>query len=452
MSIDGNIRSSTAPAYMEMKSDASYTLNMVHKKRIAIITSLIVVLLGVFWLGSRYPAIDEKAAMAGEVVLGDVLSFEAEFKSETGDPLWLKISRSTLNWVLTNRQGMTFGVLLATLILTLLQTIPRKHTPRRTFRDTLKGVLIGAPLGVCVNCAAPIAYGMHKEGVRNETSLAAMFASPTLNIIVLAMMFSILPLYLAVTKLVATLFFLLVLLPLLLRFFVGESTRGDDLAAIADLPENGLRAEGWKPALVGLFRDLSGNFLFIVVRTVPLMFLAGFLGAAMAHLLPLDSFASWSLTLGAMGAVALLGTFAPVPIAFDVVLVQALLVAGLPPHFAAVLLITLGMFSIYPLMLVAKMMTVRFSLVLFVSVAVLGVATGYFTGFYGDYRAARDQAIFEAHFAGRNLDTEFDHPRLGNETPLPSTISKSLSPTSPLTPAGRVISSDRTRERSSRSS
>jgi len=198
---------------------------------------------------------------------------------------------------------------------------------------------------------------MHKEGVRKETSLAVMFASPTLNIIVLAMMFSILPLYLALTKLVVTFIFLLVLLPLLLRYFFRVSAPGDDFAAVVDLPAEGIGPEGWMDALPGLSRDLFGNFLFIVVRTVPLMFLAGLLGAAMAHLLPLDSFASWPLTFGTMGAVALLGTFAPVPIALDVVLVQALLVAGLPPQFAAILLIPLGMFSIYPLMLVAKMMT-----------------------------------------------------------------------------------------------
>lgn len=144
-------------------------------------------------MGPRYPAIDEKPAMAGETVMGDVLSFEAAFESDTNDPLWLKIGHSTVNWMLTNRQGMTFGV------------------------------LIGAPPGVCVNCAAPIAYGMRNEGVRNETSLAVTFASPTLNIIVLAMMFSVLPLYLAVTKLMVTFLFLLLVLPLLLRWFFREA-------------------------------------------------------------------------------------------------------------------------------------------------------------------------------------------------------------------------------------
>ncbi len=70
---------------------------MRYKKRIVIIGALIAILLVHFWLGSRYPAIDEKAAMAGQTLMGDVLSFEAAFKSEAGDPLWLKIIHSTLN-------------------------------------------------------------------------------------------------------------------------------------------------------------------------------------------------------------------------------------------------------------------------------------------------------------------------------------------------------------------
>jgi hypothetical protein len=273
---------------------------MRYRKRIVIIGILIAILLGAFWMGSRYPAIDEKAAMAGETVMGDVLSFEAALESEADDPLWLKIGHSTVNWVLTNRQGMTFGVLLATLILTLLQSVPRKETPRRTVRDIMKGVLIGAPPGVCVNCAAPIAYGMRNEGVRNETSLAVMFASPTLDIIVLAMMFSVLPLYLAVTKLVATFIFLLLILPLLLRWFFREAADGT------------------------------------------------------------------------------------------------------------------------------------------AAVTVLGVATGYFTGVYGDYRAARDQALFAAHFADRSHAAEADYVRVGDAAPVESGLPKKGRDGRPSTSSRRV--------------
>ena len=64
---------------------------------------------------------------------------------------------------------------------------------RSGFVNTLIGVAVGAPLGVCVNCSAPVAKGMHDGGARLETTLATMFSSPTLNIIVLTMLFSIFP-------------------------------------------------------------------------------------------------------------------------------------------------------------------------------------------------------------------------------------------------------------------
>ena len=60
---------------------------MQYRKRIAVLVFLIAVLLAWFWLGSRYPSLDEKAAMAGEVVMGDVLSFEAHFPVEPDAPL-----------------------------------------------------------------------------------------------------------------------------------------------------------------------------------------------------------------------------------------------------------------------------------------------------------------------------------------------------------------------------
>ena len=380
---------------------------MLYRKRIAVLFVLIALLLAVFWLGSRFPAIDEKAAMAGEVVLEDVLSFEATFETSAGGPLWKRVSFSTLNWMISNRQGMTFGVLLASLILTLLQFWPVMKQSGRAMWGILKGVLIGAPLGVCVNCAAPIAYGMRKQGVQHETSLATMFAAPSLNIVVVTMMFSLLPFYMAVTKLAVTFIFLLILLPLLLRLGHREETNRETVTGIADegqvIIESRLPATGekWLTAVCGLGNSLLRNLLFIVVRTVPLMFLAGFLGAFMANVLPMESFASWQVGIGAMVLVALLGTFAPVPIAFDIVVVQALLVIGLPPPFAMVLLITLGLFSIYPFMLVVKMLSLRFSAILFFTVTLLGVSAGYFAVYFDDFQRTRNQQIFKQHFAGR---------------------------------------------------
>ncbi len=386
---------------------------MSYKKRLAILVCLIAGLLAYFWLASRYPSIDQKAAMAGEVVMGDVLSFEASFPVTAADPLWHKILYSTLNWIMTNRQGMTFGVLLASLVLTLLQYRRTRTRSRNVFKDVLKGVLIGTPLGVCVNCAAPIAFGMRSRGMSPGTSLATMFASPSLNIIVLTMTFSLLPLYMAVTKVAATLLFLLILLPVLIRRYashdlpVAESPPMDrtSLASTAG-------AETWAQAVTGLARDFWKNFLFIVVRTVPLMLLAGLLGAAMANLVPLESISGWHVTVLAMLLVALLGTFAPVPIAFDVIVVQALLAAGLPGPFAMVLLLTLGLYSIYPMMLVSRFQSFRFAMQLFFGVATLGFACGYVVGFYEDYSAIRDARIFQQRIANKTYSKTSAAPPL----------------------------------------
>ena len=110
----------------------------------------------------------------------------------------------------TNQQGMVFGILLGAALFSLLKAF-RRRAFDSSFGNTLLGVAMGMPLGVCVNCAAPVAKGIHAGGGRLETTLAAMVSSPTLNVVVLTMTFSILPIYLALTKLAFTLVFILVI-------------------------------------------------------------------------------------------------------------------------------------------------------------------------------------------------------------------------------------------------
>ena len=83
---------------------------------------------------------------------------------------------STVNWIDTNKQGMTFGLLLAACVMTLLSLIKRRSF-ENVFANSALGALIGAPLGVCVNCVVPIARGMHSAGTRLETTLATMLAA-----------------------------------------------------------------------------------------------------------------------------------------------------------------------------------------------------------------------------------------------------------------------------------
>ena len=79
------------------------------------------------------------------------------------------------------------------------------------------------------------------------------------------------------------------------------------------------------PAFKGFVSDYLQDFWYIVRLTVPLMFLAGFLGALAATFIPPELIADLKFSIPVALAAAVVGTFMPVPIAFDVVVTGALL-------------------------------------------------------------------------------------------------------------------------------
>ena len=83
-----------------------------------------------------------------------------------------------------------------------------------------------------------------------------------------------------------------------------------------------------------------------------------------------------TLTLWGMLAVAAIGVFLPCPIAFDIIVASALLTIGVPVAYVMALLITLGTYSIYPMMIMWKSVSPKVALTLLVAVALLGVSTG----------------------------------------------------------------------------
>ena len=66
-------------------------------------------------------------------------------------------------------------------------------------------------MAVCTNCVAPIARGLYAAGMSRESVLAAIFASPALNVVVLAMTFALFPEKVALLKLATVLFLILCL-------------------------------------------------------------------------------------------------------------------------------------------------------------------------------------------------------------------------------------------------
>jgi uncharacterized membrane protein YraQ (UPF0718 family) len=352
--------------------------------RIALAGLVVLALAFYFWSQSRYPQLDDKAMMSGTIQLEDPLSFEAAVQFEPTAPLWQKIAYTTLNWIKTNRRGMTFGVLFGAAFLTLMRYLPRRSF-RGSFANSALGLALGAPLGVCVNCAAPIAKGMFNSGARVETALSAMVASPTLNIVVVAMAFSILPFYVALTKLVLSLAVILLGVPFVVRMLpLAQRQMAFDVLPEAScaIPVSTARMEGPVSALVGFFADFAKDFWFIVRMTVPLMLLAGFLGAVGANLLPLEMLKDMPINPITLVAIAAIGVFLPVPMAFDVVIAATLLNAGLPISVVMDLVFTLGIFSVYSFMIVASSMSWRAAFLISGLIVALAVIAGLGTDFY----------------------------------------------------------------------
>ena len=350
---------------------------LIHNKRILFVIAVIVVAAVTFWSGSRYPSLDEKSIMGGSAVLEDPLSFEAAIQIQPNDGLVERIAYTTINWLETNLEGMAFGLVIGACLLTLIGMIPaRGH--RNGFVNTLIGVAVGSPLGVCVNCSSPVAKGMHDGGARLETTLATMFSSPTLNVIVLSMLFAIFPLYLTVIKLVETLVFILVLVPLLSRWvFPQERLQTyDDTACVIQPTPAAPIDESLFMAVRGAAMLLGRNLGYIVIRTVPLMLLAGVLGAVVVHLMPLPTLINYEPGILSVAVVALVGIFLPVPVAFDLILVAVLISAGAPMIYSMTLLFTLGIFSVYPFFIIWNTISRRVAVVLTIVLLVIGVAGG----------------------------------------------------------------------------
>ncbi|PTW55733.1 uncharacterized membrane protein YraQ (UPF0718 family) [Breoghania corrubedonensis] len=361
-------------------------------KRFVLALLLVAVLAVQFWTQSRYPALNEKAMMSGAIQLEDPLGFEAKFPLSPDDTTVERIAKSTGNWIKTNQRGMTFGILFAAAFLTLFGYI-RKHSFKGSFANSALGLVMGAPLGVCVNCAAPIARGLYSGGARAESTLSAMIASPTLNIVVLTMLFSLFPFYMAVTKIALSLVMILIAVPVICRFLPKEQLQasiGKRAAAVTPDPHTSATdQENVVWAILYFIKDYALNLWFIVKTTVPLMLLAGFLGALVASLLPASLLENAGFGFFGLVGAALIGTFLPVPIGLDVVASGALMQAGLAPGYVMALLFTLGIFSVYSFFIVATAISLRSALLLGGTIFIVGILAGFGASQYHAWQTER---------------------------------------------------------------
>jgi uncharacterized membrane protein YraQ (UPF0718 family) len=335
-----------------------------------------------FWLTSRYPALDAKAGMgmSGRVEL-DALGFDHVFVAGADAALWLRTLATFGNWCATNKVGMSFGVVFAAAFLTFLGTVTLGQ-PKSRMLATLKGVFIGAPLGVCANCAAPVGQGLIKAGERTETVVATVVASPTLNVVVLTMVFGLFPFHIAMAKLAFTFVLLLLVIPAL------TAAAGSSAAPATVVNLLGSKAEPWPTALQGVATAFARNLWYIARTTLPWMAAAGLLGALVVEAMPFELFVAQEAGVLPLLITAAVGTFLPVPITFDVIVAYTLMQAGLDPALAAVLLMTLGAYSIYPAAILWRGASPMVATGLFAAVTLLGAGSGLVVGELGEQHEA----------------------------------------------------------------
>lgn len=134
------------------------------RKEILITLIVLVAVATFFWTGSRYPDLDQKALMGGEIQL-EAIGFDVIVEVPADDSVGHEMLANTLNWMYTNWKGMAFGLLFGAIVLSLLPLLPRLRM-QSPVANSITGMFIGAPLGVCVNCATPIAQGVFASGAR----------------------------------------------------------------------------------------------------------------------------------------------------------------------------------------------------------------------------------------------------------------------------------------------
>ena len=270
---------------------------------------LMVLIATIFWVDSRYPALMKRYSAGTHVTAKGALTFSSVYQVDRSMPLATRVWRTTINWLDANRVGMTFSFLFGPAALTFLVTLPRRRTKSR-WLNTVYGAVAGVPLGVCSNCIAPIARGLVASGMSTESVLATMFASPALNVVVLAMTFALFPASVAVLKLATVFFLIFVFAP---AAAARQKTEAATLACLIEIPVQ----ESWTEALVGTAQTFARSFWYVARFALPLMLLAAILGAFVVQLIPPQALVA-QVTISGIILVALVAAFLPVPMAFDV--------------------------------------------------------------------------------------------------------------------------------------
>ena len=166
--------------------------------------------------------------------------------------------------------------------------------------------------------------------------------------------------------------------------------------------------DSWLHTSLWYPKAYANNLWFIIRVIIPLMMLAGLLGALLVSVLPWETITAnieyvkrWKKLLF-IRLTAMFGLFLPVPIASGVAISAALYAAGLPASCVMVLLFTLGIFSVYSFSIIGNAISWRVSATIAVVLVGMGAADGFTASYVGKYVQARNLKLFYEAFSEDN--------------------------------------------------
>jgi uncharacterized membrane protein YraQ (UPF0718 family) len=332
-----------------------------------------------FWFGSRYPQLFHKAEDMGHHELVSYIYNAELIKTSIHAGFLEHWWASFANWIWSMRIGMSFGLALGALLHTVFEFYPPK-LGGNIYMNTLKGILMGAPAAVCVNCAVPVACGITRGKANVEAALGFMFSSPTLNFIVISMVFAGLPWYYGAIQYSLIALVLLVLVPLIVYVNNRKSTQEESLpvSAACSIPLYKECEETLWQSVKHVVPEYGKNLWKLIKTAVPFMLAAAVLSSLAMELLPLKSIFAEVNPLVLTGT-AFVTVLLPIPIALDVMTAQQLHVQHVPPPYVMLFLFTLGTYSFLPMSYLWTEVSKRLATTLYVMFVVLGIAAAYLT-------------------------------------------------------------------------
>ncbi|MDP2205765.1 MAG: permease [Alphaproteobacteria bacterium] len=337
------------------------------------ITALVLMLAGgvaillTFWLGSRYPGLLQKAQGLSTYESPSFIYTSVLMKIADNAGFWEKTLATFVNWCWSMRIGMTFGLTFGALLHTYLRYFPLR-TSNSIYLNTLKGIILGAPAGVCVNCAVPVACGITRGRSKVELALGFMLGSPSLNVIVVAMILSAFPWQFAAVHFSLIAVVLLIILPLLVKYIHGTAPAPS--AAIYDL------ALPDRPTAQEVLKTYGLNLWKLFRTAVPMMLVAAIFSALAVQFIPFDRiFADAGFFTIAL--VSFITTLLPAPIAMEVMVAHHLYSTKVAAPFVMVFLSTLGSYSILPMIYLWREVSRKIAVALYLAFATLGIVAAY---------------------------------------------------------------------------